>query len=372
VAERTRTARVGIALIIVGLIVIAGVGADYLSPVPKGVSSSSSTSGSTGSSTSSSSTSKTLIASSPGGLFVGAVGGDGYLYVGLLNGSIEKMNPWTGQVLARLALPDRNSAAHLLFYNGSLYVGTESLRGAKNVPPFHIYRVDPQTMQILTQVRMNLNEANGFVFAYNGYLWAGDGACTLYEIKPDTLSVIYTVLGAAEDEMVYDGTYYWTECRSSVNVLKADSALPTIVANGTLPFYGRARGFFEIGSAVYATDGANFTLYRMSISGNRVVFKSMGTLGNHTLGTRDTFSMNGMLYTYQTRDDARVQARIFVYDRNLRLKATITLTGYGLSTDASQHSMLLFDGRIFFVTTSSIGYFVPSNAEIRAEIGRRL
>ncbi len=304
----------------------------------------------------------TLLASSQGNLFVGAVGGSGYLYVGLLNGSIEKMDAQSGRVMASVALSDRNSAAHLLYYNGSLYVGTEFLRGAKNTAPYHIYRIDPRTMQILKQVAMNLHEANGFVFAYNGYLWAGDGACTLYKIRPGTLSVVKTVPRVAEDEMTYDGTYYWTECGNVVSVLRSDSALTT-VATGALPLPARPRGFFEIGSSMYSTSNANFTLYRMSFSGHKVVFKNMGAFGDHTLGTRDTFSLNGLLYFYETRDDARLQARIFVYDGNLSLEAVITLPGYGLPTDASQHSMFLLNGMIYFVTASSIGYFVPLDAQ---------
>ena len=90
----------------------------------------------------------------------------------------------------------------------------------------------------------------------------------------------------------------------------------------------------------------------------------MGTLGNHCLETRDTFSTNGIIYaTYQTRDDALVQARILVYEGNFSLEAAVTLPGSGLPTDASEHSMFLFDGMIYFVTTSFIGYFVPLDAQ---------
>jgi hypothetical protein len=259
-------------------------------------------------------------------------------------------------------LPDRNSAAHLLYYNGSLYVGTEFLRGATNTPPYHIYRIDPATMKIVKEAAMNGNDANGFVFAFNGYLWAGDGACTLYKISPSTLSVVKTVPGVAEDEMTFDGTYYWTQCRSAVSVLRSDSAL-TLVATGALPFPGRPRGFFEIGSSVYSVDSANSTIYRMSISRTSVSFKNMGNLGDHTLGTRDAYSTNGILYTYQTRDDALVPARILVYEGNFSLEAAVTLPGYGLPTDASEHSMFVFDGMIYFVTTSFIGYFAPLNVQ---------
>ncbi len=299
-----------------------------------------------------------LVASSQGNPFVGAVGDKGYLYVGLLSGSVEKMDALSGLVYATVALPDRNSAAHLLYYNGSLYVGTEFLPGAKNTAPYHIYRIDPQTMKIRGQLAMNSHEANGFVFAYNGYLWAGDGSCTLYKIEPDTLSVVKTVQRVAEDEMAYDGTHYWTECKNIVSVLRADSSLST-VASGSLPYPGRPRGFFEIGSSIYSTNTANFTRCRMSVSGNRVVFKNARAFGDHALATRDAFRLNGLLYLYETRDDQRVQARISIYDGNLSLEAVITLPVNGLPTDASQHSMFLLNGMIYFVTASSIGYFVP-------------
>jgi hypothetical protein len=370
VVRRPRRFRLGIALVVVTLMVVAGVAAEYLSSFPKGISTSNSKSGSTSSSRLSSAISETdmpavqleLAAGFSGTQFAGAVGGGGYLYAGLLNGRVEKLVPQDGLVLASVALPDRNSAAHLLYYNGSLYVGTEFLRGAANTPPYHIYRIDPRTMQIVRQVAMNPNDANGFVSAYNGYLWAGDGGCTLYKINPSTLSVIKTVPHVAEDEMTFDGTYYWTECTSAVNVLKPDSTL-TFVATGALSFPGRPRGFYEIGSSVYSVDSANSTIYRMSISHTHVVFKNMGTLGNHCLETRDTFSTNGILYTYQTKDDALVQARILVYEGNFSLEAAVTLPGSGLPTDASEHSMFLFDGMIYFVTTSFIGYFVPLDAQ---------
>lgn len=301
-----------------------------------------------------------VLASSPGNLFVGATEGGGYLYVGLLNGSVEKMDPQSGQISATVALPDRNSAAHLLYYNGSLYVGTEFLTGAKNKAPYHIYRIDPLTMQIGTQVAMNLRDANGFVQAYNGYLWAGDGACTLYKIKPGTLTVTKTVYGVAEDEMAYDGTNYWTQCGNSVNVLRPDSNLSTL-ATGWLKFPGRARGFFGVGSSIYSTDSANSTVYRMSLSGNTVLFTKVATFGGSALGTRDTLTRNGLLFAYGTRDDKPVQARIFVYDNYLVLEGAISLPGYGLPTDASQHSMFLLDGLIYFVTASAVGYFAPLN-----------
>jgi hypothetical protein len=127
-----------------------------------------------------------VVADSPQNSFVGAVTDNTFLYVGLLNGSVEKMNHGSGLFIATLALPDGNSAAHLLYYDGSLYVGTEFMQGAKDIPPYHIYRIDPQTMAIFNELPMNSPFANGYVFALNGYLWAGDGACTLYKIQPDT------------------------------------------------------------------------------------------------------------------------------------------------------------------------------------------
>ncbi|MDG7008296.1 MAG: hypothetical protein JRN06_08625 [Nitrososphaerota archaeon] len=308
----------------------------------------------------------TLLATSRENLFVGAVAGGGYLYVGLLNGSIEKMNPQSGLAVAILALPDRNSAAHLLYYNGSLYVGTEFLRGAKNTAPYHIYRIDPRTMQVRAQLPMQGHDANGFVFEFKGYLWSGDGLCTLLKITPDTLSVVGRVPNVAEDEMIYDGTYFWTECRNAVSVLKSDSL--TVVATGALPPPGRPRGFFEVGSNVYSMNSADFTLYRMSVSGDKVVFENRGTLGNHALGTRDTFSKNGLLYVYETSDNASVQASISVYDVNFNLKAVIALPGYGLPPDASQHSMFLLNGMIYYVTASSIGYFAPLDGHTLSNI----
>jgi hypothetical protein len=301
-----------------------------------------------------------LLASSPAGLFVGAVGDRGYLYVGLLNGTVEKMDAQSGTVMGTVALPDRNSAAHLLSYNGSLYVGTEFLTGARDKAPYHIYRIDPMTLQISARVAMNLSDANGFVQAYNGYLWAGDGGCTLYKIKPSTLSVDKTVTLVAEDEMAYDGTYYWTQCGSVVSVLKPDSL--TRVAMGSLPAPARPRGFFVIGSRIFSTDSANFTRFRMSVSGGRVVFENVRSFYDHTIWTRDACSVANLTYFYGTRDDQHVQARIVVYDGNYSLETSIALSGNGLGTDASQHTMFVLNQKIYFVTQSSIGYFIPLDA----------
>ena len=220
-----------------------------------------------------------LAAGFSGTQFAGAVGGGGYLYAGLLNGRVERSwfprMVWSWQA-SRFQTETRRHTSS--YYNGSLYVGTEFLRGAANTPPYHIYRIEPRTMQIVRQVAMNPNDANGFVSAYNGYLWAGDGGCTLYKINPSTLSVIKTVPHVAEDEMTFDGTYYWTECTSAVNVLKPDSTL-TFVATGALSFPGRPRGFYEIGSSVYSVDSANSTIYRMSIFTYSCRVQEHGNLG---------------------------------------------------------------------------------------------
>ena len=148
----------------------------------------------------------TVIASSLADRFVGAVFGGPYLFVGLLNGTVLRMDPLTGHISGSAVLPDGNSAAHLTYYNGSLYVGTEWLHGARNSGPFHVYNFDPATMKVLGQVPMTSHDANGVLMAFNGFLWAGDGRCTLSTIAPKNMLVLGTVPHVVEDEMLFDGT----------------------------------------------------------------------------------------------------------------------------------------------------------------------
>lgn len=305
----------------------------------------------------------TAIAVSRTEQFVGAVSGNSYLFVGLLNGTVLRMNPLTGHISASVRLPDGNSAAHLTFYNGSLYVGTEWLHGARNEAPFHVYKIEPTTMGILGQVPMTSHDANGFVMAFDGFLWAGDGRCTLFKIDPNSMQVKGTVPHVAEDEMLFDGIHYWAECSNVVNVLKPGSGLPVLIASGSLTFPNRPRGFFMIGTGVYSSGSRDFALYSMTISGNSVVFSKAGALDGHSLQTRDTLSYGGLLYVYETgpgADSGKIPARIFVYGHDLLLRAVIPLPGPALGLDASQHSLFVFNGRFYFVTASSVGFVDPS------------
>ena len=304
----------------------------------------------------------TVIASSPTDRFVGAVSGESYLFVGLLNGTVLRMDPLTGHISGSAVVPDRNSAAHLAFYNGSLYVGTEWLHGARNSGPFHVYKIDPATMKILGQVPMTSQDANGFLMAFKGFLWAGDGACTLSKIDPKSMQVKGTVPTVAEDEMLFDGTYYWAECRNTVNVLKPGSGMPTLMASGSLTFPDRPRGFFMVGATVYSSGTRDHTLYSMSVSGSSVVFKKAGVVGDQSLPTRDTMLYRGLLYAYGTgpgADSGKIPASISVYGQDLRLRAVIPLPGPALGLDASQHTLFALNGRLYFVTGSSVGYLDP-------------
>ena len=294
--------------------------------------------------------------------FVGAVGYMSSLFVGLLNGTVIKMDSLSGRLMGSVALPDGNSAAHLTYFNGSLYVGTEWLRGAKNVAPFHVYKVDPRTMRLLGQVSMNDHYANGFVLAFNGFIWAGDGHCTLYKIDPNNLGVVGMVPGVAEDEMAFDGTHYWAECRNAVNVLVPVNGLPAEIASGSLPLPNRPRGFFILDHRVYSAGTTNSTLYYMSVWGNSVTFKAEGNLGDHSIPTRDTFQYGSLVYAYETgpaADTGQAPGRISVLDHDLRPVESIWLTGPALPSDASQHTLFALNGRLYFVTQSSVGYIEP-------------
>ena len=305
----------------------------------------------------------TVIASTPTDRFVGAVSGGPYLFVGLLNGTVLRMDPLTGHISGSAVLPDRNSAAHLTFYNGSLYVGTEWLHGARNTGPFHVYKVDPASMKILGQVPMTSRYANGFLMAFNGFLWAGDGRCTLSKIDPKGMLVLGTVPHVAEDEMLFDGTYYWAECRNTVNVLEPGSGMPTLVASGSLAFPDRPRGFFMLGATVYSSGTLDHTIYAMSLSGNSVVFKNAVVVGDQSLPTRDTMLYRGLLYAYRTgpgADAGKIPASVAVYGQDLRLRGVVPLPGSALGSDASQHTLFAFNGRLYFVTASSVGLFDPA------------
>ena len=304
--------------------------------------------------------------------FVGAVGFMSSLFVGLLNGTVIRMDSRSGLITGSAKLPDGNSAAHLTYYNGSLYVGTEWLRGARDQAPFHVYEINPITMKILSQVTMNPPYANGFILAFNGFLWAGDGHCTLYKINPNTLEVMGTLSGVAEDEMAFDGTHYWAECRNVVNVLLPIAGNPAWVASGSLSLPNRPRGFFLLDNIVYSSGNTNFTLYSMSLQGNTVLFRSEGTLGNQSLPTRDTLLFGGLLYAYETgpgADSGQVPGRIFVYEHDLRLKEKIWLTGPALTSDASQHSLFVLNGRLYYVTESSVGFIEPTQVRVTSGSG---
>ncbi|HYA55170.1 MAG TPA: hypothetical protein VED22_00085 [Nitrososphaerales archaeon] len=304
--------------------------------------------------------------------FVGAVGYMSSLFVGLLNGTVIRMDSLSGRITGLVELPDGNSAAHLTYYNGSLYVGTEWLHGAKDQAPFHVYEINPRTMKILNQVTMNPPYANGFILAFNGFLWAGDGHCTLYKINPNDLEVMGTVPGVAEDEMVFDGTHYWTECRNVVNVLLPVAGTPAWMASGSLSLPNRPRGFFLLDNLVYSSGNINFTLYSMSIHGSTVLFRGEGTLGNQSLPTRDTTLFGGLLYVYETgpgADSGQFPGRVFVYEHDLRLKRTIWLTGPALTSDASQHTLFALNGRLYFVTESSVGYIEPIQVRVSLGLG---
>jgi hypothetical protein len=171
-----------------------------------------------------------------------------------------------------------------------------------------------------------------------------------------------TVPGVAEDEFAFDGRYYWGECKNRVSVLQPGDGLPTALAAGSLTLPNRPRGFFTINNSIYASGSQDFKLYLMSFTGITVYFKALGALGDHSLPTRDTTFSGGMLYAYETgpgADAGQMQARIFVYDNNLQLEAVLPVPGPALPSDASQHTLIPVDHRIYFVTESSVGYVNP-------------
>jgi hypothetical protein len=306
--------------------------------------------------------STTIIASSPTNQFVGAAGDRSHLFVGLLNGTVLRIDPLTGRVTGSVSLPDANSAAHLLDYNGSLYVGTEWLNGALNTGPFHVYKIEPNTMRIVGQLAMHLRYANGFVMAFGGFLWAGDGQCTLYKIDPNSLEVKGTVLHVAEDEMIFDGRQYWTECSNVVSVLEPGRDLPVPVAWGSLTLPDRPRGLFSIGLRIYASGSLDSSLYALSVSGNSVVFNHVRPHHQNRYLTRDVVLYRGLVFGYETgpgADWGGIPGYVLVYDLDLHFRGATALPGPALSSDASQHTLFRIDGRLYFVTQSSVGYFDP-------------
>ena len=300
-----------------------------------------------------------VIASSSNAQFVGAAADASSLFVGLLNGTVLKMDATSGRVSGSASLPDGNSAAHLTYYDGSLYVGTEWLQGAKDKAPFHVYKIDPVTMNIVGQVRMNSRYANGLAMALNGFLWAADGHCTLYKIDPSSMAVVGTVPWAAEDELLFDGTNYWGECMNQVHVLKPGSPLPVEIASGSLVLPDRPRGFFATGGSVYSSGTTDSNLYSMSFSGGSVSLRKVGTIIDHGYLTRDTTFFGGLTYAYLTATKAdlgQMSARVLVYASGMRLRAVVPLPGPALPSDASQHTLLVLDDEIYFITGTSIGY----------------
>lgn len=299
------------------------------------------------------------IAASARNQFVGAVDSESSLFVGFLNGTVVRMDPITGTMTGKLFLPDGNSAAHLAYYNGSVFVGTEYLRGARNDPPYHVYKIDSASMKITGQVEMRAPFANGFVVPLDGFVWAADGHCTLYKIDPATMQVKGTLTGVAEDEMASDGVRYWAECRDMVKVLSPGTGLPTVVAAGSLEFPNRPRGFFIVNSSVYSSGTEDYALYSMKLFGNFVLLQHAGMLGNQSHPTRDTLVSKGLIYAYQTGRDAetgKLTAQIYIFSHHFRLKAVVRLPGRALCADASQHTLFLHKGTLYFVTRSAVGF----------------
>ena len=101
----------------------------------------------------------------------------------------------------------------------------------------------------------------------------------------------------------------------------------------------------------------------MSLSGNSVVFKKAGVVGDQSLPTRDTMLYRGLLYAYGTgpgADSGKIPASVSVYGQDLRQMGVITLPGSALGLDASQHTLFALNGRLYFVTASSVGFFDPA------------
>ena len=304
----------------------------------------------------------TTIATSRSGKFVGAVGGADSLYMGLLDGTVLRIDPLSGRVTGSAVLPDGNAAAHLAYYDGALYVGTEHLRGAKDAAPYHVYKIDPGTMGVTRTLPMDSHWANGLLIPFNGYLWAADGGCTLYKIDPGTLNVVSKTRGIAEDELTFDGSRYWGECREAVNVFRISNGTPVVTATGALDYPNRPRGFFVIGTRVYSSGSLSFGLYSMTLRGDRVEFKDSGLKGNRSYPTRDTVFYDGYVFAYMTGPDAdamKMHASVLVYAPGLHLRAVVRLPGPALCADASQHTLFLYGGRLVFVTASTVGHVTP-------------
>ncbi|MDE1854403.1 MAG: hypothetical protein KGI38_11750 [Thaumarchaeota archaeon] len=283
------------------------------------------------------------------GQFVGATTGDGSQFVGYLNGTVAKATP-DGRILTSTALPDRNSAAHLLFLNGSLYVGSEKLPGARDAEPYHVYRLDASTLQVLASMRFPKGSADGLVMYLNGTLWAASGHCNLYSLDPKTLSIRSMIPSVAEDELLFDGSNYWGECINMVYVFQGNHT----IATGQLSFPDRPRGFFMQDGTIYATRTSDNSLFRMQVYGSQVAFTKVASLGGTP--TKDTFDG----WAYLTDDNHPVRASIAHYGPGFSLESLTLLPGYALPTDASQHSMFSFQGKLWFVTDSTMGFLWTS------------
>lgn len=336
------------------------------------------------------------VVSTSNNLFVGAIADNAFLYVGLINGTVLKMNPTTGQVLASVIMPDLNAPAHLLYYNGYLYVGTQFLSvisGARNTAPYDLYKVNVNTMTITASLEDDENgaRANGLVMLNGGYLWVAEGDCYLHKISPSALSDMGSVAHAAEDELLFGAKYWWSQCWTNAEVQSeptSTAALPKVIAAITFPRPYALLGYFQLDGDAYATNSQNLVLYRMTYSSS-AGFKlyAVGKLANSKGGveTRDTFALGTNLYVYEAKWNGSIPASIGVYNIQFhptvlpvptchnsqfhpptvkntiqfQLQNTIPLPGLALPHGASQHTMFLFNNRIYFVTQSAIGYFAP-------------
>ena len=108
---------------------------------------------------------------------------DGHHLFQLAGATIQKVDPTTGEVLARIPAPDGGKHSGLAWADGTLWVGQYAGR--------RIHQIDPATGAILRTI-----ESNRFVTGVSwvdGELWHGtweDDASELRRVDPDTGRVL--------------------------------------------------------------------------------------------------------------------------------------------------------------------------------------
>ena len=277
-----------------------------------------------------------------------------FLYVGQQDGSVLRMDPRTGAILAR-AKVGTNAAAILLYYLGSLYVGEDTAPRGLNRPPFHIYRVDPATLTTIATFEVRHRYACGILVGQNGAVWSGDGGGDFIRHDPRTLAPVLTG-PYAEDNILFDGSNFWTQLFSH---MYDETSGMRILASGDSPV-GRPTGFFLLNGTPVFSDtsagtirGATSHFYTMRASGSHIVFHVLGEIPLRFASPKTPLVFRDRIYLTTGTDQS--PTHLLVLDTSFRLVADFTIDGTrGQQAGEASPTQTVLNETIYFPSDSWI------------------